>query len=117
MYRLEPGGSSVGGGGAGSEHSAVTNMYSMSTPASRATTPLPQHMLHATEAGGPVPAGMVGSTTHGGMMGGGAMSHDTLHLVNSGMSHSYTLPHSLSHHHSKCCLALIKCLCLRRLMG
>jgi len=69
VYRLEPG---------GSEHSAVTNMYSMSTPASRSTTPLPQHMMHSEAI---------------------ASSRDNLHLVNTGMSHSYTLPHSMSHHH------------------
>jgi hypothetical protein len=79
MYRLYNQG--------GSDHSAVTNMYSVAT--SRTGTPLPAHQAS--------PA----TTPHH------HHSRDTLHLLNAGMSHSHTLPHSLSHHHSKLRLVVI----------
>ena len=75
MYRLH---------NQGSEHSAVTNMYSVSNQASRSSTPTPAYPSSST------PAHRDSRDTR-----------DTRSLINSRMSHSHTLPHSLSHHHSK----------------
>jgi len=67
MYRLQQ----------GSDHSAVTNMYSVSANGSRSTTPVPASSTSTTPP-----------------------HTRSRALLNSGMSHSHTLPHSLSHHHS-----------------
>ena len=75
MYRLH---------NQGSEHSAVTNMYSVSNQASRSSTPTPAYPSSSTLA-----------------HRDSRDTRDTRSLINSRMSHSHTLPHSLSHHHSK----------------
>ncbi len=96
-----------------SEHSGVTNMYSLSNAASRSNTPLP---LGLHQASGVVPPG-------GGILVGGPNHHASQHhlhtsqllidgldnqyhliQLNGGgnaISHSHTLPHSMSHHSGK----------------
>ena len=97
-----------------SEHSGVTNMYSLSNAASRSTTPLPMGGLQGVQ--GVVPPGggiLVGGPNHHAsqhhlhasqlLIDGLVEPHNQFHLIqlNNGpasISHSHTLPHNLSHH-------------------
>ena len=94
-----------------SEHSGVTNMYSLSNMASRSGTPVQGQTTTAALMHHPSYAAsqnnLLGAGT--GILVGGPNHHATInpqygmeHLNGSSiLSHSHTLPHNLSHHNSK----------------